>query len=244
MSQANPGGEMRGLTLLDREGQRIGKIDDLYVDTRDEHLKWALVNTGLFGSKKSFVPLQGATQQDEDVLVPFDKGKVKDAPRIEADAELSEEEERRLFQHYGMASAAAPETRTTAGASGDDAMTRSEEELRVGTQTREAGRARLRKYVVTEHEQRSVPVRHEEVRLEREPIDESNRAQAVQGADIQESEHEVVLHEETPVVEKKVTPKERVRMTTETQQEEQTIAGDVRKERIEAEGDITPPSQR
>ncbi len=75
-------------------------------------------------------------------------------------------------------------------------MTRSEEELRVGTEKREAGRARLRKYVVTEQVQKTVPVRREEVRVEREPITDANREQALSGADITEGEHEVVLHEE------------------------------------------------
>lgn len=89
---------------------------------------------------------------------------------------------------------------------------------------------------MTEHEQHAVPVSREEVRLEREPIEEGEQARAAEGADIQEGEQEVILHEETPVVEKTVTPKERVRMTTEAQQEERTISGEVRKERIEAEG--------
>jgi uncharacterized protein (TIGR02271 family) len=116
-------------------------------------------------------------------------------------------------------------------------MTRSEEELRVGTQTRERGRARLRKYVVTEQQQITVPVRREEARVEHEPIDQTNRDRELQGPQIRESEHEVVLHEETPVIDKTVTPKERVRLTTETRQEEQTVSGDVRKERIEAQDD-------
>ena len=116
-------------------------------------------------------------------------------------------------------------------------MTRSEEQLRVGIESRERGRARLRKYVVTEHEQHTVPVRREEVRVEHEPITEVNRGQAMQGPDIGEAEHEVVLHEEVPVVDKVVTPKERVRMSTETRRDDKTISDDVRKERIEAEGE-------
>jgi uncharacterized protein (TIGR02271 family) len=123
------------------------------------------------------------------------------------------------------------------GPSTDDAMTRSEEELRVGTERRETGRVRLRKYVVTETEQRTVPVRREEVRVEREPITEGNVDQALDGPEISEEEHEVVLHEERPVVEKEVVAKERVRLSTEEHTDEETVSEDVRKERIETDGD-------
>jgi uncharacterized protein (TIGR02271 family) len=253
MTQPGRVTDMRGMTLIDRDGQRIGKIDDLYVDDEDGQLEWALVHTGLFGVKKSFVPLRGATRRDGDVQVPVTKAQVKDAPRIAADGELSLEEEDRLYDHYGFTSAAggAPPSTTenqeampqsaevAASGSPDDAMTRSEEELQVGTgtQIRERGRARLRKYVVTEQQQVTVPVRREEAWVEHEPIDETNLDEAVRGPQIRESEHEVVLHEETPVIDKTVTPKERVRLTTETRQDEQTVTGDVRKEHIEAHDD-------
>jgi uncharacterized protein (TIGR02271 family) len=116
-------------------------------------------------------------------------------------------------------------------------MTRSEEELRVGKDTQESGRARLRKYVVTEQVQTSVPVQREEVRLERESITEANRDQAVDGPEISDEEHEVVLHEEVPVVEKQTVPKERVSLQKDTITDEQQLSEEVRKERIETEGD-------
>ncbi len=118
----------------------------------------------------------------------------------------------------------------------DDAMTRSEEQMHVGVERRESGRARLRKYVVTEEVEQTVPVRHEEVRVEREPITEENRDAALSGPEISEAEHEVTLHEERPVVETEAVPVERVRMTTEEHVEDETVRGQVRKERIEAEG--------
>jgi len=127
----------------------------------------------------------------------------------------------------------------TSGPNTDDAMTRSEEQLRVGTETREAGRARLRKHVVTEHEQVSVPVSREEVRVEREPITEANRGDAYDGAAISEEEHEVVLREERPVVDKEAVPVERVRLGTETHTDTETVGGEVRKEQIEFDGDET-----
>ncbi|MFF8833223.1 DUF2382 domain-containing protein [Streptomyces sp. NPDC015131] len=117
----------------------------------------------------------------------------------------------------------------------DDAMTRSEEQLHVGVEQREAGRARLRKYVVTEEVQQTVPVRHEEVVVEREPITDANREAALSGPEITEAEHEVTLHAERPVVETETTPVERVRLRTDEVTEEQTVRGEVRKERIEAD---------
>jgi uncharacterized protein (TIGR02271 family) len=125
----------------------------------------------------------------------------------------------------------------TSGPNTDDAMTRSEEELLVGKAQRETGRARLRKYVVTEQVQTTVPVQREEVRVEREPITEANREQALDGPEISEEEHEVVLHEEIPVVDKHTAPKERVSLQKDTISDEREVSEEVRKERIETEGD-------
>jgi uncharacterized protein (TIGR02271 family) len=123
-------------------------------------------------------------------------------------------------------------------------MTRSEEELRVGTERRESGRARLRKYVVTEHQQVTVPVSREEVRLEREPITDGNLDDALSGPDITESEHEVITYEERPVVTKETVPKERVRLTKETVTDTEEVGADVRKEQIELDEDDAPRSGR
>ena len=114
-------------------------------------------------------------------------------------------------------------------------MTRSEERLNVGTEREETGRARLRKYVVTEREQVDVPVQREEVRLEREPITDENRGAALSGPDFTESEHEVTLRAERPVVETESVPVERVRLGKERVTEQRTVGGEVRKERVEAD---------
>ena len=121
----------------------------------------------------------------------------------------------------------------TSGPTTDTAMTRSEERLRADTETQEVGRARLRKHVVTEHEQVTVPVSHEEVRVEREPITGANRGAAQDGPAISEEEHEVTLRAERPVVTTEAEPVERVRLGTETVREQETVGGEVRKEQIE-----------
>jgi uncharacterized protein (TIGR02271 family) len=124
----------------------------------------------------------------------------------------------------------------TSGPTTDNAMTRSEEQLNVGTRSEEVGRARLRKYVVTENVTESVPVSREEVRVEREPITDANIGNAMDGPAISEEEHEVTLHAETPVVEKEAVPVERVRLDTETVTEQATVTEGVRKEQIDVDG--------
>jgi uncharacterized protein (TIGR02271 family) len=124
----------------------------------------------------------------------------------------------------------------TSGPTTDNAMTRSEERLNVGTRTEEVGRARLRKYVVTENVTETVPVSREEVRVEREPITEGNAGSALDGPAISEEEHEVTLHAERPVVEKEAVPVERVRLDTETVTDHEQVSEGVRKEQIEVDG--------
>jgi uncharacterized protein (TIGR02271 family) len=260
----------RGRTLVDRDGDKIGKIEDIYLDRSSGEPEWVAVKTGLFGSNVSFVPIHGASPTGDDLQVSYEKDLVKDAPNVNPDGELSPEEERRLYQHYGRSDYdewttdsedrtegtygrderdfgrgdgdfdrgdAGTVGRDTSGPTTDDAMTRSEEELNVGTQRREAGRARLRKYVETENVQQTVPVQREDVRVEREPITDANRDAALDGPDISEEEHEVTLHTEEPVVEKRTVPKERVRLDKDVHTDEETVSEDVRRERIEAEGD-------
>ena len=252
----------QGATMVDRDGDRVGTIESIYVDDQSGEPEWALVNTGLFGTRSTFVPIAQATSSSDQVQVPYEKQLIKDAPRMDPDGHLSEAEEQQLWRHYGLDYGAgytdrAAQARATedvdlpagvgAGGqeggydrtdrAGDDAMTRSEEELQVGTQARERDRVRLRKYVTTEQEQVTVPVQREEVRVEREPITDANLDAATSGPDISEAEFEVTLREEEPVVEKRAVPKERIRLDTDTVTEERQVGEEVRKEQIEVEGD-------
>jgi uncharacterized protein (TIGR02271 family) len=244
MAQMTNAYEWEGRDVVGNDGEKIGKLAQIYLDTETDQPEWATVSTGLFGSKQSFVPITDAAPSGEDVKVPFTKDEVKDAPNVDPDGELSADEEAALYSHYGRDYGTTPSTdagetvgHDTSGPTTDDAMTRSEEELHVGTADRERGRARLRKYVVTEQVQQTVPVQREEVRVEREPITDGNVDDALDGPAISEEEHEVVLHEEEVVTEKRAVPKERVRMTKDTVTDEETVSADVRKEQIEVEGD-------
>jgi len=253
ISETNIAG-LIGAKVIDRDGDKIGSVGQIYVDPSSGRPNWASVKTGLFGTSESFVPLDDATEEGDGLRVPYEKAVVKDAPRIEDDAELSPAEEDELYSYYrggsttgtahvgdtGVDTTADRDTTVghdTSGPSTDDAMTRSEERLHVGTEQVETGRARLRKYVVTENQQVEVPVTREEVRVEREPITNANVGQALDGPEISEEEHEVILHEERPVVEKETVPVERVRLDAQTVTETETVNEDVRKEQIDVDGD-------
>jgi uncharacterized protein (TIGR02271 family) len=222
-----------GRTLYGPGDEKIGKITDIYLDQESAEPEWLAVSTGLLGFHVSFVPLAQAQRRGEDVVVPFGKDMVKDAPHAEPDGFLSLVEETQLFRHYGVDPVAPAPLRTGTGA--DDAMTRSEEEMGVAKGTHESGRVRLRKWVETERVTMTVPVSHEEVRVEREPITEVNVDRALSGPAISEGAHEVILHAEQVMATKKAVPVERVRLVTETVTEDREVSADVRKERIEVE---------
>ena len=133
--------------------------------------------------------------------------------------------------------------RDISGPTTDEAMTRSEERLNVGTRTEEVGRARLRKYVVTENVTETVPVSREEARVEREPITDANAGDALEGPAISEAEHEVTLTAERPVVEKEAVPVERVRLDKETVTDQEQVSETVRKEEIDVD-DEDPDRRR
>jgi len=236
-----------GRNVVGSDGEKIGTVEEIYLDTDNQQPEWISVTTGWFGTHRSLVPLTEASEDGAEVRVPYAKQQVKDAPHYDPGRELSEEEEGDLFRHYGEADAgrgsvtaepsltAQPgvQGRDVSGPTTDEAMTRSEERLHVGTERVETGRARLRKYVVTENVQTTVPVSREEIRVEREPITDANRDVAMSGPGISEEEHEVTLTAERPVVGKETVPVERVRLGKETTTEERQVTDQVRKEEIE-----------
>jgi len=261
--------DLIGSQLVDSNGDKIGKVGQIFLDDQTGQPEWATVNTGFFGSNETFVPLAEADASGQEIRVPYDKAKVKDAPNVDVDGgHLDQSEEAQLYRYYGLdysenrSDSGLPEGGTgtqtdagmgtdtgtpayagtdghdTSGRNTDDAMTRSEEQVRAGTETVSAGKARLRKWVETEDVNVSVPVKKEKARLETEPITDANKGSALDGPDISEEEHEVTLTEERPVVAKEAVPVERVKLTKDTEQSEEQISEQVRKERIEADGDV------
>jgi uncharacterized protein (TIGR02271 family) len=245
---------MEGQTAVDVNGAKLGKIGQIYVDDQTGQPLWVTITTGMFGTRQSFAPLYGSRSDGGNLQLAVTKDMVQEAPGIEADGHIEDSENEALYTHYSgylggtgqnQGQGYAGDTRDdlagrdgiqgqdTSGPTTDDAMTRSEERLHVGTEQAEAGRARLRKYVVTENVTQTVPVSHEEVRLEREPITDANRGAATSGSDISEEEHEVTLHAERPVVNKDTVPVERVRLGTETVTEDHEVSETLRKEQID-----------
>src|SRR3954465_15554156 len=94
--------QTRGQDLYDNDGEKIGKIEEIYLDADTGAPEWALVNTGLFGTKSTFVPLRDATEDGGSPRVPYEKSQVKDAPSIDSDGELSQQQEAELYRHYGL----------------------------------------------------------------------------------------------------------------------------------------------
>ncbi|QYC44132.1 Stress response protein YsnF [Nonomuraea coxensis DSM 45129] len=285
--------------LVGSDGQSIGQVGQVYLNDRTGDPEWVTVRTGMFGMKETFVPLAGSHRSGDEIRVPFDKDKIKDAPNIDVDGHLSIEEEARLYRHYGLQPPSVPAQRsmsptgegrtTTEGRAGDVPgpakptmpagpargttptasttptapttptkpgmpatggmerpggmgrpediadreidMTMSEEQLRIGKETVESGRVRLRKYVETETVQESVPLSHEEIVIEREPIREGEMAAGTY--EIGEDEQSMTLHEERAVIGKETRPVERVHARKQSVEHEETVSGTVRKEHLE-----------
>jgi uncharacterized protein (TIGR02271 family) len=256
--------EVVGADAYGSDGAKIGKIGQVFLDDQTGEPVFATVNTGLFGRAETFVPLAQASVEAGRVDVGFDRETVKEAPNVSPDSgHLSPEEEQTLYEYYGLTYAPDETYNDTAATPGttyrdesesdaadyqsapaaEGAMTRSEEQLNVGKRREITGRVRLRKYVVTENVTMTVPVRREKAVLESVPVGESDAdvdidSESVAGAPVSGEQPEIVLREEVPVVETVVRPVERVRLGTEEYTDEETVTGEVRKERIALEGDV------
>ena len=255
--------QLDGKPVTGSDGSKIGTVEDIYFDQDTREPEWALVRTGMFGTKSTFVPITNATATGDGLQVPFSKDQVKGAPNLDDDGELSQDEEAMLAQHYGMSYTEAPSdtglpegggvqaaqttevrddvggpARDTSGPNTDDAMTRSEEELRIGKVRRPSGLVRLRKHIVQEQVSTTVPVQREQVRIEREPITEANIGNAMDGPALTEEEHEMTLTEEQVVVDKEVVPKERIRLDKDVVTEQRQVNETVAREEIEVDGDV------
>lgn len=271
-------------TAYGADGDKIGKVEQVFLDDNSGDPTFLTVNTGLFGAKENFVPVKGASQDGDRVVLPYTKDVIKDAPKVDADQHLSPAEEEELYRYYELnyedgrtagtdrdRNAAAAGTAGVAGTAaaghdrrdgdvadrdavaadrdraavdqdraavaGEDAsVVRHEERLNVGTQEREAGHARLRKYVVTDHETVDVPVEREEVTVERTPLNGTEGR--VDNGRIGEEEVDVTLHEERPVVEKEAVAVEEVGLNKQTVRETQRVEADVQKEQVDVETDV------
>jgi hypothetical protein len=91
-----------GRVMVDRDSNKIGEVVSVYLDNETDRPEWAVVRTGLFGMRSSFVPLADAREVGDEVQVPHRRLQVKEAPNIEPDGQLSPAEEAELYRHYGL----------------------------------------------------------------------------------------------------------------------------------------------
>lgn len=231
---------LQGATVVDSTGSKVGSVAEIYLDNATSQPEWALVHSGLLGTKSNFVPLAEATADGDTIRVPYTKHQITGAPDLDSDGQLSQPAEAQLYAYYGLdysesssdsgLAADAPGLRTDAAD-----VIRSEETLHVGTESVEAGRVRLRKWVEVEPTETNVATRRETARIETTEVNEP-----VTGVAMGESEIEISLHREEPVVEKRVVAKERVDLVKDVDTDHEQVTADLRKERVEVDTDDTP----
>ena len=245
-----------GQDAYGRDGEKIGSIDNIFYDEETGRPEWLTIKTGFMGLGSSFAPITGSRRHDDGLKLDVTKDQVKDAPDVGDGNHLPEDDERRLYEHYSIPMDATGRERYTHDSRRDAgydtstradegyevdqaAVTRHEEELRAGTRTEETGKVRLRKYVTTEHETMTVPVEKERVVVERTDVDGRGDNAPVDAGEgrIGEEVAEVPVREEKVVSEKDTVAKEQVRVGKQTQTEQKTVEGDVRREHVDVEGD-------
>ncbi len=239
-----------GLPAVDRAQRPVGAIADVYLSRADGEPEFVLLDLG--GGAQTPVPLENARLTGGVLYLDVDADRVAAAPPGDGGEELTPEYEVKLYEHYGhtppaVAPDAAATTELPEGAAVDGAgdegatMTVSEEQLVVDTQARATERVRVRKRVVTEEVTVTIPLRREELVIEREPI-EPGAAEAPSDAQIVEAEFDFLLLAEQPVIEKRIVPVEQVRVRKDVVVEEELVSDQVRKERVDVEHDPSTPT--
>ena len=222
----------RGAPVYDAAGEKIGEVEEIFYDTDSNQPEWVGIGAGFFGTKRVLVPLESAELRDDGLYVPYEKDFVKDSPDIDSD-EISEDTEQDLYAYYQLTARKGAKGRGGKGrGKGKEEVTRSEEELQVGKRPVEAGSVRLRKRVETEPVDVDVELQRETARVTREQVD-----QPVADAELGEDEIEVPLRAEEPVAQKQVVAKEKIGVEKDVERETKTVSDEVRKERVDVEGD-------
>ncbi len=262
-----------GYTVYDQNYEKIGRVDDLFVDENDQP-EYIGVKMGFLGTSSTLIPMQITRVNDERQLIEVsaEKDAVKNGPTFDDDREITPEHENEIYSYYGLQAAQGSDERGAYGdyygdehpgvvmgdtesgefrehnpavegvaePSGDlddeDELRvqRTEEELAAGTREREAGALNVRKRVRTDREQVEVPTRHEEVSVERVPVEGT-----ASEAEIGEDEVSIPVTEEEVVVEKRPVAKEEVRIRKDVVEDTEVVEEDVRREEIDVDDQTT-----
>jgi uncharacterized protein (TIGR02271 family) len=229
--------------VYDPNGEKIGKVDDLFVDENDQP-EYLGVKMGFLGTKSTLIPWEIASANEEQhrIEVSVEKDRAKDGPTFDDDEDITPEYENEVRSYYGLQSLEASEEGGGYGEYYDESdedelrVQRTEEELRAGTREREAGGLNVRKRVRTDREQIRVPKRREEVHVERVPVEEGREASE---AEIGEDEVSVPVTEEEVVTEKQPVAKEEIRVRKDAVEEEEVVEEDVRREEVDVDDEST-----
>ena len=217
--------------IYDANGDHVGEVENLYVDTETHKPTWLHVETGFFGTKYTYIPIESTYADSDKVVTDYKAEFIKEAPHFDENQILSTEEEALLYEYYSLEYK--PLTAADADVADDNELVRAEEEAAVGTREVNRGTVRLHKYVVTEDVDLTVPVRKEKVRVVRTPVDGD-----VELDDLEETVAEVTVSEEVPVVEKKVVAKEKISLEKDVEVEDATIETTLKKEVVDVDKDV------
>jgi uncharacterized protein (TIGR02271 family) len=257
MNSTQDPAQIFGYEVTDASGNKIGKVDNVWVDDATSELEFVGVKTGWLMGKTHVIPVANAQVSDGTIEVPFDQDQIKNAPSFSGDDELSPEQEDEIYSYYGEGRSTSESPSglpadagtgfsssttgtvgrtdyTTDNATDDQSVILHEEELEVGKRQVEAGRVRLRKVVNTEHQEVPVELRREEVQIERVPATGSAGDTA-----FQEQEIDVPLTREEAVVGKESHATEQVRLNKSVSTETENVGGEVRREDVETDGSGT-----
>ena len=221
--------EMRGQTVYDLSGDKIGSVEEIYYNEYTTRPEWIGIGTGFFGNKRVLVPVDGGGLYQDGLMVAYDKDFVKDSPDVQGDV-LTDREEIDLYSYYGVRPQMVEPTPERAV--GDTTVTRGEEELSVGTRRVEVGKVRLRKWVETEPVALEIDLQRDVARVTRTPVDRTTT-----GRELGSDETEVTLSRDEPVVGKRTVEKERVTLEKGSETDTEQISDKLRKERVEVEDD-------
>jgi uncharacterized protein (TIGR02271 family) len=227
-----------GYEVYDPNGEKIGKVDDLFVDESDQP-EYIGVKMGFLGTSSTLIPwdvVDNANDEGGRIELSVDKDTAKNGPAFDDDREITPEFENQVYSHYGLQRASTTEepgayeayqgTETTD--KDELRVQRTEEELRAGTMEREAGSVQVRKRVRTDRESVQVPTRREEVSVERVPV-EGEAAET----EIGDNEVSIPVTEEEVVVEKRPVAKEEVRIRKDVVEDTEVVEEDVRREEVD-----------
>jgi uncharacterized protein (TIGR02271 family) len=231
-----------GYSVYDSSNERIGKVDDLFVDDGDQP-EYIGVKMGFLGTSSTLIPwgvVTGTDDENSRIEVSVDKETTKNGPAFDDDKEITPDFENEVYSYYGLQQTGSTEERGAyADYSGDSTedelrVQRTEEELAAGTREREAGAMKVRKRVRTDRESIEVPTRHEEVSVERVPVEGE-----ASEAEIGEDEVVVPVTEEEVVVSKKPVAKEEVRIRKDVVEDTEVVEEDVRREEVDVEDETS-----